>query len=56
MAFGVLVLLAVKYGLIGLDAWNQRLHPGRTEDTATERRFGKPLLGLVKGDACGCHA
>lgn len=45
MAAGAGLLLAVKYVIVGLDAWNGTLHPGRHEDPSLTR-FGKPFLGV----------
>jgi len=44
---GVAALLVLKYGIVGLDAWNAALHPGRTENDAWTERFRKPLLGVL---------
>lgn len=45
MLLGVLVLLVLKYGVMGLTLWDQTFHPGRVEDPASP--FLRPLLGLV---------
>lgn len=42
---GAGALLAVKYVIVGLDAWNDTLHPGRFEDQSLSR-FAKPFLGV----------
>jgi len=50
MALGVAVLLALKYGVFGLDAWNKTLHPGRFEPDGP---FLKPFFGIFIGGTCG---
>lgn len=44
---GIASLLAVKYGLLGLDWWNSLLHPGRQEPENLQV-FRRPLLGLLE--------
>lgn len=45
---GVLFLFGTKYLIVGLDAWNGALHPGRTEADPWVQPFRKPLLGLLR--------
>jgi hypothetical protein len=38
---GIGLLLVIKYGVIGLDAWNSTFHPGRKDAPGP---FSKPFL------------
>jgi hypothetical protein len=44
---GIGGILALKYLVVGLCAWDQTLHPGRIEP-ASLRAFQKPFLGNLK--------
>jgi hypothetical protein len=48
MLAGAGLLLLVKYGIVGLDAWNSVFHPERNDPAGA---FSKPLLGVL---SC-CH-
>jgi hypothetical protein len=52
MAYGVMLLLIIKYVVVGLYYWNRFLHPNRVEDKTT--MFYCPLLGIFGG--CETHA
>lgn len=41
---GIIILLLVKYIIVGLNNWNSTFHPTRTEDKSS--LFLEPLLGL----------
>ena len=45
---GAVTLLALKYLVFGLDAWNGVLHPGLVI-APNQRAFRRPLLGLLEG-------
>ncbi len=51
---GVGVLLLFKYAVFGLDLWDAKLHPGRSDAPG---RFSQPLLGLLalKGNGGACE-
>jgi hypothetical protein len=44
---GVVLLLVVKYALVGLRGWNELFHPGRVESGGWESSFESPLLGVL---------
>lgn len=54
VALGIGVLLALKYIVFGLDLWDAKLHPGRSDAPG---RFSAPLFGLLtpKGNGGSCE-
>jgi hypothetical protein len=47
MINGATALLILKYGVVGLDAWNRVLHPGLVI-APNQRAFRHPFLGLLE--------
>lgn len=45
---GWLSILLLKYIVVGLDAWNNALHPGLIT-APNQQQYRKPLLGLLGG-------
>jgi hypothetical protein len=43
---GIIILLLVKYIIVGLNKWNNTFHPTRIEDK--DSLFLKPFLGLFE--------
>jgi hypothetical protein len=43
---GMVLLLAMKYVILGIDAWNSILHPGAIP-SPNQQSFRKPLLGIL---------
>jgi hypothetical protein len=54
VVIGAALLVILKYLVIGTDAWNSTLHPGRIEP-ASVRAFHAPLL-TGAGDCQRCRA
>lgn len=45
---GIIILLAAKYVIFGLEAWNNTFHPHRLQvDMTNQPQFQKPLLGIL---------
>lgn len=42
---GIMLLLVIKYGIIGLNNWNNLFHPDRIEGNSSQY-FLKPFLGI----------
>lgn len=56
MVLGILLLLVIKYVVLGLNSWDSIFHPGRTEPSNS--MFLQPLLGgfWTKGCSNGCNS
>lgn len=48
---GIGVLFLLKYGVFGLQKWDNTFHPTRTDDSTS--KFYKPFFGV--GSSGGCN-